>query len=105
VSTAAATAIRLAAVMGLDDAVAAVDQLVAAGVVGLPAVRTLAAESRGPGSARARDVAALADGLAESPQETRVRLLIGRSDLPTPAAQYRVFDERGFVARVDFASA
>jgi G:T-mismatch repair DNA endonuclease (very short patch repair protein) len=48
-------------------------------------------------------VAALADGRAESPQETRVRLLVGRSDLPVPVAQYRVFDERGFVARVDFA--
>jgi very-short-patch-repair endonuclease len=26
-----------------------------------------------------------------------------RAGLPAPSAQYRVFDERGFVARVDFA--
>jgi len=32
-----------------------------------------------------------------------VRLLIGRSGLPAPIAQYRVFDRDGFVARVDFA--
>ncbi len=103
VTTPEATAVRLASVLPRDDAVAAVDQLVATGVVRLAAIRALAASSRGPGSARARDVAGLADGLAESPQETRVRLLVGRSDLPPPVAQYRVHDQRGLVARVDFA--
>jgi hypothetical protein len=103
VTAPAATAVRLASVLPRDSAVAAVDQLVTAGVVGLDAVRELAAGARGPGSARAQDVAALADGLAESPQGTRVRLLIGRSGLPAPIAQYRVFDRNGFVARVDFA--
>jgi very-short-patch-repair endonuclease len=48
-------------------------------------------------------VAELADGLAESPQETRLRLLFRRTGLPAPVAQFRVFDEEGFVARVDFA--
>jgi very-short-patch-repair endonuclease len=48
-------------------------------------------------------VCALADGLAASPQETRLRLLIGASGLPAPVAQFRVVDARGFVARVDFA--
>ncbi|MGZ4509570.1 MAG: endonuclease domain-containing protein, partial [Blastococcus sp.] len=44
------------------------------------------------------------DGLAGSPQETRLRLLIHRSDLPRPVAQYRVTDSRGGrIARVDFA--
>ena len=103
VTAPAATVVRLASVLSRDSAVAAVDQLVTAGVVGLDAVRELAGGAQGPGSARARDVAALADGLAESPQETRVRLLIGRSGLPAPIAQYRVFDRDGFVARVDFA--
>lgn len=103
VTTPEATAVRLAAVLSHDDAVAAVDQLVATGVVGLAAIRAAASASRGPGSARARDVVGLADGLAESPQETRVRLLVRRSDLPPPVAQYRVHDQRGFVARVDFA--
>jgi hypothetical protein len=103
ISTPAATAVRLAAAFRLDPAVAAVDQLIHAGVVDLAAVRALAAISRGPGSARAREVAALADGLAESPQETRLRLLIGRSALPTPVAQYEVRHDGRFVARTDFA--
>jgi hypothetical protein len=58
---------------------------------------------RGRGSAQARSVATLADGEAESSQETRLRLLFGRAGLPAPVAQFRVFDEEGFVARVDFA--
>ena len=40
---------------------------------------------------------------AGSPQETRLRLLLGRSGLPRPVAQHEVRDARGFVARVDFA--
>ena len=54
------------------------------------------------GSAQASRVARLADGLAESPQETRLRLLLQRAGMP-PVARYRVDDEGGFVARVDFA--
>jgi len=46
---------------------------------------------------------ALADGLAGSPQETRLRLLLHRSGLPCPAAQHAVRDAGGLVARVDFA--
>lgn len=103
VTTAAATAVRLAASLPRDDAVVAVDRLVAAGVVDLGAVRGHAAAARGPGSARARTVCALADGLAESPQETRLRLLIGRSSLPSPVAQFPVRVDGRFVARVDFA--
>ena len=103
VSTPEATAVRLASLLSRDDAVCAVDQLVAARVVRLAAIRALAAACRGAGSARARDVAVLADGLAESPQESRVRLLVRRSHLPPPVAQYRIHDRRGFVARVDFA--
>jgi hypothetical protein len=103
VSSPAATAIRLADAMPRTAAVMAVDQLIATGVVDLTEIRSLAAGARGPGSARTRAVAALADGLAESPQETKVRLLIGASPLPSPVAQYRVMHEGRFVARVDFA--
>ena len=103
VTTGEATAVRLAGLLACDDAVVAVDQLVAAGAAELSAVRALAETGRGHGSARARTVCALADGLAESPQETRVRLLIGRSDLPPPVAQYRVRDGGRRAARVDFA--
>ena len=103
VTTAEATAVRLAQLLEGDSAVVAVDQMVAAGVVDLAAVRGLAEAERGPGSARARRVCALADGLAESPQETRLRLLLRRSTLPAPIAQYRVRDGGRVVARVDFA--
>jgi hypothetical protein len=105
VTTPAATALRLASALPRDAAVVAVDQLIATGVVDLALIRALAAEARGPGSARARAVSELADGLAESPQETRLRLLVDRSPLPAPVAQYRVEVEKDgrFVARVDFA--
>ncbi|MGY1680159.1 endonuclease domain-containing protein [Geodermatophilus sp. SYSU D01176] len=103
VTTPEATAVRVAAALPGDDAVVAVDRFIASGVVDLGSVRALAATARGPGSARAREVGRLADGLAESPPETRVRLLMARGGLPTPVAQYVVRDARGFVARVDFA--
>ncbi len=103
VTSAEATAVRLAALLPRIDAVVAVDRLIASGFVSLRAVREQAAVTRGAGSARARAVCELADGLAESPQETRLRLLVHGSGLPVPVAQFRVHDERGFVARVDFA--
>jgi very-short-patch-repair endonuclease len=87
----------------LDDAVVLLDQLVQADVVDIAAVRAAAAAlPRCRGSHQAREAAELADGLAQSPQETRLRLLIVRSDLPTPVAQYRVTSRGRFVARVDF---
>ena len=103
VTTPEATAVRVAAALPGDDAVVAVDRLVASGLVPLGPVRELAATARGPGTAKAREACRLADGLAESPQETRVRLLMARGGLPAPVAQFVVRDARGFVARVDFA--
>jgi hypothetical protein len=103
VTSAAATAVRLAAMLPLDDAVVAVDQVIATGAVALEPVRALAAVARGRGCARARAACALADGRAGSPRETRLRLMIGRSGLPQPVAQFTVRHEGRFVARVDFA--
>jgi hypothetical protein len=103
VTTAEATAVRLAGLLDQDDAVVAIDQLVAARVVDLASIRALAASSRGPGSRRARAAAALADGLAASPPETRLRLLIARSPLPTPVAQFEVIHGGRLIARPDFA--
>jgi very-short-patch-repair endonuclease len=97
-----ATAVELAGRRPLEDAVVAVDLLTTRGLAALPLVRDLADRASGPGSRRAREACALADGLAESPQETRLRLVIRRSALPAPVAQYRVFDRGRFVARVDF---
>ena len=104
VTTPVATALRLAGSLPGDEAVIAVDRMVDSGIVDLEPVRALAAAQRGPGSARMRAVCALADGLAQSPQETRLRLLIHRSGLPAPVAQFQVTDGRGRrIARVDFA--
>jgi Protein of unknown function (DUF559) len=103
VTTPEASALRIAAVLPTDDAVAAIDRLVVERVVNLERFRALAARARGPGSARAREVAALVDGLAESPQETRLRLLIHRSGVPLPVAQHRIRESGRFVAKVDFA--
>jgi Protein of unknown function (DUF559) len=102
VTTPVATAVRLAVALPGDDAVVAIDQMIASGFADLEPVRALAAVGVGPGSARARAVCDLADGLAGSPQETRLRLLIHRSGLPAPVAQFQVRDGRGNIARVDF---
>lgn len=103
VTTAAATALRVAGSLPPEDAVVAVDQLAVTGLVNLESLRSLAEATRGPGSARARRACARADGLAGSPQETRLRLLIDRSRLPRPVAQYSVRSSGRFIARVDFA--
>ncbi|WP_240619556.1 DUF559 domain-containing protein [Blastococcus sp. TF02-8] len=98
------TAVDLARRGPLEDGVVLLDRLVGAGVTSLVEVRdAVAALPRCRGSRLAREVAALADGLAGSPQETRLRLLLRAAGLPAPEAQFRVFDEAGFVARVDFA--
>lgn len=87
-----------------DEAVVLLDGLVRAGLASLDDIRaTAAALPSCRGSAQARWVASMADGLAESPQETRLRVVLRRGGLPPPVAQHRVFDADGFVARVDFA--
>jgi len=98
------TALDLIRRGGLDDGVVLLDRLVQAGLADLTAVRAAAEGlARCRGSRVARDVARVADGLAESPQETRLRLLVARAGLPAPVAQFRVFDAEGLVGRVDFA--
>ncbi|WP_040336732.1 endonuclease domain-containing protein [Candidatus Blastococcus massiliensis] len=88
----------------LDDAVVLLDRLVGTGMCELSAVRSAAAAlPRCRGSRQAREASALADGVAESPQETRLRLLIGRGALPAPVAQYEVRVDGVLLARVDFA--
>lgn len=88
----------------VDDGVVLLDRVVHAGVADLVQVReAVAALPPCRGRRLAREIAFLADGLAESPPETRLRLVLHRAGLPAPAAQYRVFDDDGFVARVDFA--
>ncbi len=88
----------------VDDAVVLLDRLILHRAAFLDDVREAVTRlPRCRGSAQARSVAALADGLAESPPETRLRLLIHRSGLPIPIAQYVIRQDRRFVAKVDFA--
>lgn len=99
-----ATAVGLARRGPEDDAVVLLDRLLTGGMVRLDDVREAVAElPRGRGSAQARRVAELAVEFAESPQETRLRLVVVRAGLPPPVPQFRVFDDEGFVARVDLA--
>jgi len=54
------------------------------------------------GLLRLRRVLPLMDGGAESPQETRTRLVLIDAGLPKPRTQIRLFDDYGdFVARID----
>ncbi|MGX5655069.1 endonuclease domain-containing protein [Geodermatophilus nigrescens] len=98
-----ATALQLAGVLDGDEAVVAVDRLLASGLVDLAPLQLRAAALTGRGSARARAVCELADERSESPQETRLRLLLGRSGLPAPVPQVTVRVDGRFVARVDLA--
>jgi very-short-patch-repair endonuclease len=102
ITTPEVTAIDLAREGTLEAAVVLLDRLVGARVTNLERLRVVAAEVSGRGCRQVRQAITLADGLAGSPQETRLRLLLHRSELPRPVAQFVVRDSAGFVARVDF---
>ncbi|WP_088413352.1 endonuclease domain-containing protein [Mycobacteroides saopaulense] len=54
------------------------------------------------GTVQLRELLGLVDGGAESPQETRTRLVLVRGGLPMPQTQIQVIDEFGWVfARID----
>jgi G:T-mismatch repair DNA endonuclease (very short patch repair protein) len=100
----ARTAVDLIRRGEVDAGVVLLDRLVNAGIVRLDDVRdAVVALPRCRGSRLAREIAGLADGFAESPPETRLRLLMLRAGLPAPVAQFRVFDDDGLIGRVDFA--
>lgn len=104
VTTASRTAWDLARRLRLVEAVVAVDAL--ARTSGFVPADLLARRDRSRGArgcGRLDEVVRLADPRAESPPETRLRLLLVWAGLP-PAVQYRILDEHGFVvARVDLA--
>jgi hypothetical protein len=86
-----------------DDLVAAGDHLIARrrGLASVDALRTEAQQMRG----HALDglLALLRDG-AESPKETKLRLVLGRAGLPDPDLNVDIHAADGrFVARVDLA--
>ncbi len=90
------TTSRLQAVQRLDALTNATD-------VKLDDVELVMADHSGArGLVRLRQVLSLVDGGAESPQETRTRLVLVDAGLPKPQTQIRLFDDYGdFVARID----
>jgi hypothetical protein len=87
----------------LDPAVAAIDALARAAKLKVADVELLAEGHRGRRGIRAAlEALALVDPGAESPQETRVRLLLIRAGFPRPETQIPVYDECGqLVAVID----
>jgi hypothetical protein len=102
-TTGGATAVDRARSGSLDDAVVLIDRLIQARATDLRGVLAAAARASGRGCRQVWAAAALADGLAASPPEIPLRLLLHRSGLPRPVAQFTVREDAGFVARVDFA--
>lgn len=103
VTTPARTAFDLGRRPGLDKAVVRIDALCNATRLCREDIDRVVVRHRGArGISQLREVLALMDAGAQSPQETRTRLVLVRAGLPLPATQITVFDECGhFVARVD----
>ena len=103
VTTPARTAYDLGRRPGLSKAVMRLDALASA--TGLRAADIEVVAGRHPGSrgvVQLRQALQLMDAGAESPQESRTRLLLVDADLPRPQTQITVRDSTGrFVARVD----
>jgi Protein of unknown function (DUF559) len=87
----------------LIEAVVALDMALHAGLVRLPGLRDYAAAHAGSkGASQFRQAVVLAEPLAESPMETRLRMLLVISGLPRPEAQVSLHDEYDrFLGRVD----
>ena len=76
------------------------DAALRAGISGRELCRTADELAQWPGACAAKAAAAVADGRAESPGESRARLLVAECGLPAPRPQ-AVIAEGDFVARVD----
>ena len=98
------TALDLACREELPESVVALDLLLRHSLVlADDMVEAARALPPGRGTRRARTAVALADERAESPQESRLRVLLRTSGL-APVPQYVIRDAEGrFVARVDLA--
>jgi hypothetical protein len=103
VTTPARTAFDLGRQDRLETAIIRVDALANATGLKPVDVERLAETRRGArGMVQLRPVLKLMDGGAESPQETRTRLLLIAAGFPKPQTQIIVVDEYGsFVGRVD----
>lgn len=103
VTTPARTALDLACRYPVDTAIVAVDALARATHLKMSDVELLVDRYRGRhGIRNARVALDLVDAGAESPQETRLRLLLIRAGFPRPQTQIPVYNEFGvLVAELD----
>jgi hypothetical protein len=87
----------------LTEGVVAADLFLQAGLVTVVELRTYVAEHAGAkGIARFRRVVDLAEPMAESAMETRLRMLLVLAGLPRPEVQVSIHDEQGrFLGRPD----
>jgi very-short-patch-repair endonuclease len=100
-TTAARTAFDVGRRLPCDQAVVRIDALLNATRLPVEDVHAIAAKYPGARGIRGlRRVLALVDGGAESPQETRLRLVLVRAGLPQPQTQIPVIAGRA-VRRVD----
>ena len=101
VTTPARTALDLACRLPVDEAVAAIDALARATKLKMADVDLLAQRYRGRRVIRRARVALdLVDPGAESPQESRLRLLYIRAGFPRPETQIPVYDQYGQLVAV-----
>ncbi|WP_299566236.1 hypothetical protein [uncultured Mycolicibacterium sp.] len=103
VTTPARTAFDLGRRLAVPAAVQRIDALLNATGIDVGAIDAVAQAHPGVrGLRRLREVLQLVDGGAESPYESRTRLLLVRHGFPVPETQVRVYDEHGrVVARID----
>lgn len=96
------TAFDLGRRRGLTNAVIRVDALLQASDLKLPDVQSLIERHRGArGVVQLRCVLDLADDGAESPQETRLRLLLTSAGMRPSQTQIEVFDYGQQIGRID----
>lgn len=86
----------------LPDAVADLDAVVRAGKVALPEVAAMVAARSDNGIVVARQAVGLANPVAESLPESKLRVILTLDGLE-PVPQFWLTDERGRIARVDLA--
>jgi len=105
ITTAGRTAFDLARRLPLTEAVVCVDAMLAARLLEAEDLRESARRRPGwTGLPQVKKVLLLCDAGAESPQESRLRLILVAGGLPRPVTQYEVRTASGlFVARLDLA--
>ena len=98
------TAVEIARTMRRPRALAMLDAALHAGACTPAELHAAIAEQKGRrGIVAVREMAALADGRAESPMESEARLVFVDGGLPPAELQYEIVDRQGKLWRADFA--